>query len=48
MTTAHKLRGASRLAIEATTGVTDLVEAMHAEITRLPLTAPRQRTRGIT
>jgi pimeloyl-ACP methyl ester carboxylesterase len=42
------LRGASRLAVEATTGVTDLVEAMHAEIARPPLTASRQRTRGIT
>ena len=27
---------------------TDLVEAMHAEISRLPLTAPRERTTGIT
>ncbi|MEO6281563.1 alpha/beta hydrolase [Roseateles sp.] len=44
----HLLRGASRLAIDATTGVADLVEAMHAEITRLPLTAKRERTSGIT
>ena len=42
------LRGAGRLAIEATTGVTDLVEAMHAEIARLPLTAPAERTTGLT
>src|SRR5574341_1691894 len=28
----HDLRGATRLVIEATRGVTDLVEAMHAEI----------------
>src|SRR5512139_2816533 len=28
----HDLRGATRLAIEATRGVTDLVEAMHHEI----------------
>lgn len=42
------LRGASRLAVDATTGVTDLVEAMHAEIARLPLTTSRQRTSGIT
>jgi hypothetical protein len=30
------LRGASRLAIDATAGVTELVEAMHADIARLP------------
>ena len=41
------LRGASRLAIDATTGVTNLVEAMHAEIARLPLTGQRKRTSGI-
>jgi len=45
---AQKLRGASRLAIDATTGVTNLVEAMHAEISRLPLTKQRDRTSGIT
>lgn len=44
----HPLRGASRLAVDATTGVTNLVEAMHAEISRLPLTKPRDRTSGIT
>ncbi|MBW8844203.1 MAG: alpha/beta hydrolase [Burkholderiales bacterium] len=44
----QQLRGASRLAIDATTGVTRLVEAMHAEIARLPLTAQRERTGGIT
>jgi pimeloyl-ACP methyl ester carboxylesterase len=48
MPSPHALRGATRLAIDATTGVTRLVEAMHAEITRLPLTAPRQTTSGIT
>lgn len=44
----QQLRGASRLAVDATTGVTNLVEAMHAEIARLPLTARRARTSGIT
>ena len=44
----QQLRGASRLAVAATTGVTNLVEAMHAEIARLPLTAARERTGGIT
>lgn len=48
MPSPQHLRGASRLATAATTGVTDLVEAMHAEITRLPLTQQRQRTSGIT
>lgn len=48
MPSPQHLRGASRLAVAATTGVTDLVEAMHAEIARLPLTAPRQRTGGLT
>jgi pimeloyl-ACP methyl ester carboxylesterase len=42
------LRGATRLAIDATTGVTRLVEAMHAEITRLPLAPPRDSTSGVT
>ncbi|RZL34047.1 MAG: alpha/beta hydrolase [Rubrivivax sp.] len=48
MSKAQHLRGSSRLATDAVTGVTDLVEAMHAEITRLPLTVARQRTSGIT
>jgi pimeloyl-ACP methyl ester carboxylesterase len=48
MSKAQQLRGASRLAIDATTGVTHLVEAMHAEISRLPLTPARERTTGIT
>ena len=48
MSKAHHLRGTSRLAIDAVTGVTDLVEAMHAEIARLPLTAQRERTSGLT
>ncbi|MEG1833159.1 MAG: alpha/beta hydrolase [Burkholderiaceae bacterium] len=45
------LRGATRLAIDATAGVTRLVEAMHATIARLPGTGaaePPTRTRGIT
>ncbi|MEO7244906.1 MAG: alpha/beta hydrolase [Rubrivivax sp.] len=44
------LRGASRLAVDATTGLTDLVEAMHARIATLPGAAPptEGRTRGIT
>jgi hypothetical protein len=45
------LRGAARLATDATAGLTDLVEAMHARIARLPgLPAPKieGRTRGIT
>jgi hypothetical protein len=44
------LRGASRLAIDATTGLTELVETMHQNIARLPgvLGAPRTgRARGI-
>jgi pimeloyl-ACP methyl ester carboxylesterase len=48
MTTAAALRGLGRLAVSATLGITDLVEAMHAEIARLPLTAPRERTGGLT
>jgi pimeloyl-ACP methyl ester carboxylesterase len=47
MPSAQQLRGASRLAVDATTGVTNLVEAMHAEIARLPLTRGRGRTGGI-
>lgn len=45
------LRGCSRLAVEATIGVTDLVEAMHHRIARgpgLPGRSSRARTRGIT
>ncbi len=45
------LRGASRLAVEATTGLADVVEAMHHGIARAPgiLGPPPQgRTRGIT
>ncbi|RZJ10830.1 MAG: alpha/beta fold hydrolase [Rubrivivax sp.] len=48
MSKTQHLRGTTRLATDAVTGVTDLVEAMHAEIARLPLTAPRDRTSGIT
>lgn len=35
--TSSDLRGASRLVISATTGLTDLVEAMHRNIARVPL-----------
>ena len=43
-------RGAARLATDATMGLTDLVEAMHERIARLPGVATDQpgRTRGIT
>ena len=45
------LRGAARLATDATTGLADLVEAMHERIARPPgleLVAAAGRTRGIT
>lgn len=45
------LRGATRLAVEATAGVTRLVEALHATITQVPGVlgpAPDTKTRGIT
>ena len=45
------LRGAARLATEATGGITDLVEAMHERIARLPgvpATGDAGRTRGVT
>jgi len=44
------LRGYSRLAVDATIGVTDIVETVHANILRVPfLRAPAAgRTRGIT
>jgi len=48
---AGDLRGAARLATEAVAGLSDLVEAMHERIARLPgVAAPLQvgRTRGIT
>lgn len=48
MSKVQHLRGTSRLATDAVTGVTNLVEAMHAEVTRLPSTAKRERTSGIT
>jgi pimeloyl-ACP methyl ester carboxylesterase len=50
MPTNH-LRGAARLATDATAGLTDLVEAMHERIARLPgMPAPADagRTSGIT
>lgn len=45
------LRGAVRLATDASAGLADLVEAMHARIARIPgLSAPLrdERTRGVT
>ncbi len=45
------LRGALRLATDATTGLTDLVEAMHERIARVPglsAPAPDERTGGMT
>ncbi len=48
---ADDLRGVSKLAIDATTGITDLVEAMHRNIARVPGLTPSLedgRTRGIT
>jgi len=46
----NDLRGAARLATDATAGLTDLVEAMHERIARLPGggAALDGRTRGIT
>lgn len=46
--TAHRWLGAGRLGAQAVEGLTDLVEAMHAEVTRLPLATPTGRTGGIT
>lgn len=49
--TAAGVRGAARLATEATTGIVDLVEAVHAGIARVPVIAAPPadgRTRGIT
>jgi len=43
-----QLRGAGRLAISATRGLTDLVEAMHGGIARIPGTTAQPRTTGIT
>jgi pimeloyl-ACP methyl ester carboxylesterase len=48
---ATALRGVSRLAVDAVTGLTDLVEAMHHNITSVSSVAgvaPKGRTRGIT
>ena len=47
-TLSQQLRGAGRLAVSATTGITDVVEAMHGSVVRLPLTAAKAQTRGIT
>lgn len=43
----QQLRGASRLAVAATQGLSDLVEAMHAGIARLPGGPAQRRKRGI-
>jgi pimeloyl-ACP methyl ester carboxylesterase len=48
---ASDLRGAARLATDATAGLTDLVEALHERIARVPGIAPRPldgRTGGIS
>ena len=48
---ADDLRGVSKLAIDATTGITDLVEAMHRNIARIPGITPSLedgRTNGLT
>jgi hypothetical protein len=48
---AADLRGASRLIIDAATGITDLVESMHGTIAGLAGLVPgssRERTRGLT
>jgi pimeloyl-ACP methyl ester carboxylesterase len=43
------LRGAARLAVQATLGVTTLVEAVHARVASMPgLVAQREHTLGIT
>ncbi|HPV24428.1 MAG TPA: alpha/beta hydrolase, partial [Casimicrobium sp.] len=49
--TAADLRGVGRLVIDATTGITDLVEAMHRNIARVPGVTSSQengRTSGVT
>lgn len=43
-----RLRGASRLAVDATQGIADVVEAMHGGIARVPGTTARARTTGLT
>ena len=48
---ADDLRGVSKLAIDATTGITDLVEAMHRNIARIPGITPsleNGKTNGLT
>lgn len=48
---ADDLRGVSKLAIDATTGITDLVEAMHRNIARVPVVTVSQqdgKTSGLT
>ena len=50
-TTTAQLRGAARLAIDAVTGITNIVEAMHRNIGRVsPIvgTVPSGKTRGVT
>lgn len=49
--TPSDMRGAARLATDATAGLADLVESMHERIARLPgsgMPAPDGRTRGMT
>ena len=49
--TVDDLRGLSKLAIDATRGITDLIEAMHHNIARIPGITPSKedgRTNGIT
>lgn len=45
---AADVRGAARLAVDATLGLTDLVEAMHARIASVPGFKGREQTSGIT
>ncbi len=49
--TANDVRGASRLVIDATLGITDIVESMHANIARVPIVTTSKesnRTGGLT
>lgn len=44
----RQLRGVSRLAVSTTQGLTDIVEAMHGGIVRLPMMTAKARTGGLT
>jgi pimeloyl-ACP methyl ester carboxylesterase len=49
--TAHDIRGAARLAVDTTLGITEIVESMHANVARVPLVTSSKetnRTRGLT